>query len=331
MAATAAVSADSMAMKSTPASVDSLLAKIYEAKGMPQMTEIDWTRLLTSLGLRIGMRIALVDMSKKYIHEWRPDGSSDNSFPSRHAVWAYGVAGTLTYSLGRSQPWIAILSQTGANAIGMQRVMAKRHWPGDVLAGAGLGIGIDIASRGITNWIFGDHHLYQGWRNNPNYLCSSVSATTGASIPLNAEFGEYTLGTALTSGINAVWAENEHVGLCADITVSSAPVKCGDRLMGVLNGVSAAVGVCGNINPHSGPVGLGASFVTGYRHYLKTMDVAAAQGGIMAAADAKISLALTTKLAFGASVGYSITPLKLGDTRKKAHALNFAVLSRVNF
>lgn len=70
----------------------------------------------------------------------RPDGAAFNSFPSGHTFISFTGAEILRREYGEEYPWIAVAGYTVAIVVGAMRVWNNRHWAGDVLAGAGLGI-----------------------------------------------------------------------------------------------------------------------------------------------------------------------------------------------
>lgn len=70
----------------------------------------------------------------------RPDASANNSFPSGHTFMAFTGAELLHREYGEQYPWIAVLGYMMAAVVGGMRVYNNRHWAGDVLAGAGLGV-----------------------------------------------------------------------------------------------------------------------------------------------------------------------------------------------
>lgn len=70
----------------------------------------------------------------------RPDGSQYNSFPSGHTATAFVGAEILRREYGEQYPYIAVAGYTVATGVGLMRIYNNRHWTGDVLAGAGLGI-----------------------------------------------------------------------------------------------------------------------------------------------------------------------------------------------
>ncbi len=79
----------------------------------------------------------------------RPDNSSYNSFPSGHTFTAFTGAELLRREYGEEYPWLAVAGYAVAITVGAMRVYNNRHWVGDVLAGAGLG----IMSVTLVYWI----------------------------------------------------------------------------------------------------------------------------------------------------------------------------------
>lgn len=79
----------------------------------------------------------------------RPDESSNNSFPSGHSFMAFAGAELLRREYGKDYPWIAVAGYTVATVVALMRIYNNRHWAGDVLAGAGLG----IMSVTIAYWL----------------------------------------------------------------------------------------------------------------------------------------------------------------------------------
>lgn len=70
----------------------------------------------------------------------RPDGSTRNSFPSGHTAMAFTAATLLAQEYGQRYPWVSVAGYTMASAVGIGRLLNNRHWIGDVVTGAGLGI-----------------------------------------------------------------------------------------------------------------------------------------------------------------------------------------------
>ena len=78
--------------------------------------------------------------TKKLTHEWRPDGSDHYSFPSGHTANAFAGAEFLRREYKDVSPWYGIAGYAMAATTGYLRMYNNKHWFGDVMAGAGVGI-----------------------------------------------------------------------------------------------------------------------------------------------------------------------------------------------
>ena len=79
-------------------------------------------------------------ITKKSVHQLRPDGSDYESFPSGHTASAFAAAEYLYQEYKHVSPWIGVGGYAIAGATGVLRLYNNQHYLGDVLAGAGLGI-----------------------------------------------------------------------------------------------------------------------------------------------------------------------------------------------
>ncbi|MCL1938787.1 MAG: phosphatase PAP2 family protein [Candidatus Azobacteroides sp.] len=70
----------------------------------------------------------------------RPDASNDDSFPSNHTVIAFTGAHILFREYKDHSPWIGVAGYAAASLTGTLRVINRKHWISDVVAGAGIGI-----------------------------------------------------------------------------------------------------------------------------------------------------------------------------------------------
>lgn len=79
----------------------------------------------------------------------RPDGSSNNSFPSGHTATAFAGAEFLWQEYKDVSIWYGITGYAIATGTGLFRIYNDRHWLTDVAAGAGIG----ILSTKVAYWI----------------------------------------------------------------------------------------------------------------------------------------------------------------------------------
>ena len=83
---------------------------------------------------------AIVFSMKAVIHDWRPDGSDNQSMPSGHTAQAFASATLLDMEYRDTNPWIGVSGYLCATATGFFRVANNKHWASDVFIGAGIGI-----------------------------------------------------------------------------------------------------------------------------------------------------------------------------------------------
>lgn len=79
----------------------------------------------------------------------RPDGSSNNSFPSGHTATAFMGAEFLWQEYRDVSVWYGITGYIIATGTGFFRMYNDRHWLTDIAAGAGIG----ILSTKIAYWV----------------------------------------------------------------------------------------------------------------------------------------------------------------------------------
>ena len=87
---------------------------------------------------------------KNTTHKQRPDGSAYTSFPSGHTAEAFASAEFLYQEYKQVSPWYGIAGYAIAATTGYLRLYNNKHWLGDVVAGAGIG----IASTKISYWLY---------------------------------------------------------------------------------------------------------------------------------------------------------------------------------
>jgi hypothetical protein len=100
-------------------------------------------------------------VTKRLTHELRPDGGDYQSFPSGHTASAFTAAEYLYQEYKDTSPWIGISGFAVAGATGVLRIYNNKHYLGDVIAGAGVGI---ISSKiAYTIYPFVARHLFKNY------------------------------------------------------------------------------------------------------------------------------------------------------------------------
>jgi hypothetical protein len=92
----------------------------------------------------------IVSKLKKATHQLRPDSSTYNSFPSGHTTTAFVGAEFMNQEFGWRSPWYSVAGYSMATGTAALRVMNNRHWVGDVIAGAGIG----MLSTKFCYWLY---------------------------------------------------------------------------------------------------------------------------------------------------------------------------------
>lgn len=122
-----------------------------------------WGRMLVSDAFSAAIMAGAVNGIKYSVGRLRPDGSRHNSFPSGHTATAFMTATMLHQEYGWRNPWFSIGGYTAAAITGVSRICNNRHWLSDVVAGAGIGIGAVHLGYYLTDLIFKDKHIYDGY------------------------------------------------------------------------------------------------------------------------------------------------------------------------
>lgn len=88
----------------------------------------------------MGINAAIVYPVKILTAQMRPDSSASNSFPSGHTSSAFVAAEFLRKEYAGISPWYGIGGYLLATGTGVFRLYNNKHWLGDIVAGAGIGI-----------------------------------------------------------------------------------------------------------------------------------------------------------------------------------------------
>ena len=83
---------------------------------------------------------SVVASVKKISGEWRPNGESNQSFPSGHTANAFTGAEFMRLEYKDVSPWYGVYGYVLAASTGFLRMYNNKHWLSDVVAAAGVGI-----------------------------------------------------------------------------------------------------------------------------------------------------------------------------------------------
>lgn len=264
---------------------------------------------VTGAAIGAGLTVGITEILKHAIPEWRPDRSDDRSFPSRHASWAYAGAAILSVELSDRFAYTSLLAQTAANAVGMQRVISRRHYPSDVLAGAAVGLLSVRAGYWLSDLIFNTSR-----RQTINFSAerrSSLYTSTIAIIPLKSKNGDFALGTGIESAIGIIVPIAERFNIGAAAGLRSTPVYSHRQFVDPLSSLAlrATADYC-IIESRRWSVGVGASASMLHNFHHDTLGISRFGAAADFSADAihrltdRISTGLTAAIEGAAIKGF---------------------------
>lgn len=218
------------------------MALTYALKLAGVKNRNSWDRMFVSHVFSAGIMAGLVNAIKYSAKEMRPDNSSKNSFPSGHTATAFMCATMLHKEYGTTvSPWFSIGGYTLAGLTGVTRLFNNRHWAGDILVGAGIGIISTDIGYFLADLIYKDKgqnskYLNEGGLSKydrPSFLSFGVGVSAVPS-HLNApDFTDskgHSLGLKLKNGtatsVNAEGAYffNPYIGVGGRLQVMTMPV-----------------------------------------------------------------------------------------------------------
>jgi membrane-associated phospholipid phosphatase len=110
------------------------------------------------LGASMMICASAVQIPKHLTGVTRPDGSNTHSFPSGHTATAFLGAHILYREYKETALWMGMAGYGMAAITGAMRVINRKHWFSDVIAGAGIGIiSVELAYLMLPVW----HRLFK--------------------------------------------------------------------------------------------------------------------------------------------------------------------------
>jgi hypothetical protein len=110
---------------------------------------------------------------KHIVKEQRPDESNNLSFPSGHTANAFSTAQFMFREYQDTNIWLSLAGYPIAAFTGIYRVVNNKHWVGDVVAGAGIG----ILSTEAAYWLFPTINKWFSPKNKESKVATMVFPT----------------------------------------------------------------------------------------------------------------------------------------------------------
>lgn len=198
---------------------------------------------LASAGSALIVNAASTELFKHTIHELRPDRTSNRSFPSRHTSWAFTAATILSNTLYTNSPWWSVAAHAAASSVGQQRIIARRHWGSDVIAGATTGIISTELAYFICRKIF---RQTSPWATSPQCIFHpSLGVSSEAIYWLNSPSGK-TLCAGFGTALRFRLPLSDCWGFDTSARIISMPVKISDSYSDPLSAISLTLGAAGH-------------------------------------------------------------------------------------
>lgn len=256
--------------------------------------------IVVSAAGAVAVNTALTEALKHSVHELRPDRSANNSFPSRHTSWAFTASTVLSNELYRYSPWWSLAAHAAASAVGADRIVERRHYASDVVAGATLGIASTELAYWVSRKIFGSS---SAWSEEPvdNTFRPSLAVESGAVYNFSNDFC-----TGFSTRLRTRIPVSEHWGVAASAGASFTPVETatGKRPR---NAVGASVGACAHFGLPVRPLALEPAVEAGASRLLPVDGRHFASWSFDAQAECGLSWRITSSFGCRAAVGYRLT------------------------
>ncbi len=136
------------------------IASVITLKTCGVESASSWKRLMVNVVASYAISTGVTYSLKHTIHEMRPDGTDNESFPSGHAAVAFAGATVLDKEYRHVSPWISVAGYGVATLTAIDRIRRNRHHWGDVMVGAGIGILGTEAGYWFGDLITGERSKY---------------------------------------------------------------------------------------------------------------------------------------------------------------------------
>ncbi len=285
----------------------SALLCTYATAAMAQATTPDTIapkrsapEIIVSAAGAVAVNAAITEALKHSIHEMRPDRTANNSFPSRHTSWAFTASTFLSNELYRHSPWWSLAAHAAASAVGADRIVRRRHYASDVVAGAALGIASTELAYWVSRKIFGAASPL-GIHQTENTFRPNLAVETGANYNLNKRYC-----TGYSTRLRGRLPISAHWGLAASAGASFTPVKTSSGKR-PLNSFGLGAGVCTHFPLATRSLAIEPTVEIGTSRLLPVDGLHYASWGFDTTAECGLSWRITRSFACRASAGYRLT------------------------
>ena len=233
-----------------------------------------WGRMLVSDAFSAAIMAGLVNGVKYTARRPRPDGTSDNSFPSGHTATAFMIATMLHKEYGWRSPWISFGGYAVASFTGISRIINNRHWASDVVAGAVIGMASVRLGYFLADLIFKDRGLLRNELPEPAYDLSHRPSFLGLYLGYNLFLNrtERIDGTKISfssggnAGLEGAWFINNHFGFGGRMTAMNlSPVVDGTASQKQIELICCYLGAYYSL-PLTCKWQIGTKLLAGYNH-----------------------------------------------------------------
>ena len=141
-------------------------ASVLTMKACGVESRNEWPQLLVATAGSWVVSAGVAYTLKHTIHEQRPDGSDNRSFPSGHSTFAFAGATVLHKEFGHLSPWISVAGYGIATLTAVDRVCKDRHHWYDACAGAAIGFLSTELTYYVTDRLFPRHNASLAFTGN---------------------------------------------------------------------------------------------------------------------------------------------------------------------
>ena len=214
---------------------------IYALDGLGVKSKHKFKRKTTTLATAIAGNLIVVQGMKYGIAETRPDGSTDNAFPSGHTATAFMGAHMLHKEYGDRSIYYSVGGYLFATITGIFRQLNDRHWISDVLVGAGIGISVTELAYFVNEKIYKDEGINEIEINQkpPNKLRPSFLGVKIAYADLTEGFNAPEIGVTANGGfslaVEGAWFFSKFAGIGGEVGFQSFPIDIADSFEDVVS------------------------------------------------------------------------------------------------